>query len=359
VRGVVWDGKRLAVTDELELGPPGPAEVQLALAASGLCHTELSILDGHSPCELPAVLGHEAAGVVAELGPGVSGWQRGDAVAVSNLTPCGRCRACGDERFTDCAEAFGGSARPFRLRGTAVSRYANCSSFAARINVRADQLIATRGIPPEHAALIGCAVTTGYGAVRNAAHVREGESIAVFGIGGIGVNALQTARLLGAAPVIAVDVAPAREAIARRFGATDFVCVRRDAGAREIARALRALVPAGVDAAIECSGALAAVDAAIASLGVGGRASLVGIPPHGARASFDVSHLMWGRSVIGSLNGAMHPQRDLAEIVDHVLAGRLELAAQVSRTWPLAEVEAAVAALRAGEVVRAVLLHEG
>jgi S-(hydroxymethyl)glutathione dehydrogenase/alcohol dehydrogenase len=164
--------------------------------------------------------------------------------------------------------------------------------------------------------------------------------------------------LLGAAQVIAVDVAPAREAIARRFGASDFVCAPRGANAVEIARALRSVAPAGVDAAIECSGALSAIDAAIASLGVGGRASLVGIPPHGERACFDVSQLMWGRSVCGSLNGAMHPQRDLADIVEHVRAGRLELAAQVTRAWPLAEVEAAVAALRAGDVVRAVLLHE-
>ncbi len=357
MRGIVWDGARLVVTDELEVDAPGPGEVAVEVRASGLCHTELSILDGLGVCEPPAVLGHEAAGVVAELGPGVEGWAVGDEVVVGVVTPCGRCRACADERFTDCAEAFGRAARRFGWRGARVAQYANCSSFASRIAVRASQLVAARGLPLREAAILGCAVVTGYGAVRNAARVRAGDSVAVIGIGGVGVNALQTARLCGASRVIAVDVAESREAIARRFGATDFVRAGRAGEGSELARAIRRVLPAGVDAAIECSGALASVDAAIAALAPGGRAALVGIPPPGANARFDVGALMWGRRIVGSLNGAMHPRRDLAEIVEHVLAGRLELAAQVTRSWPLAEVEAAVAALRAGEVVRGVLLH--
>ena len=357
MRGIVWDGARLIATDELEVAPPGPGEVQIEVRASGLCHTELSILDGVGACDAPAVLGHEAAGVVAELGPGVEGWAVGDEVCVGVVTPCGDCRACADERFTDCAEAFGRGERRFAWRGTPVAQYANCSSFASRITLRASQLVAVRGIPLHEAAILGCAVITGYGAVRNAARVRPGDGVAVIGVGGIGVNALQTARLCGASRVIAVDVAESREAIARAFGATDFARVARGAGAAEIARAIRSAAPGGVDAAIECSGALPAVDAAIAALAPGGRAALVGIPPQGSRASFDVAALMWGRRIVGSLNGAMNPQRDLAEIVEHVRAGRLELSAQVTRCWPLAEVESAVAALRSGEVVRAVLLH--
>jgi S-(hydroxymethyl)glutathione dehydrogenase/alcohol dehydrogenase len=365
VRGAVWDGERLVVTDELEVRDPEPGEARVRVLASGICHSDLNVMDGTSPLPPPVVLGHEGAGVVEELGPAVDSRVGsvavGDAVVIGSMTPCGRCRACLAGRFGDCPDAFGRGATPFRWHDAPVRAYANVSSFASMVTVQASQLVRTDELQPTSAALIGCAVSTGFGVVRNVARVAAGDTVVVFGVGGIGVNALQTARLAGCARAVAVDVNPAKEAIARRFGATDFVVADRDAPGAELAETVRAAigtdVAPAVDATIECSGAVAAIEAAIELTAPGGTAALVGIPRAGTRVAFDVSALLRGRRIVGSLNGAIDPRRDLPEIVRLARSGALDLDAQVSHVWPLAEIDAAVAAVRAGEVVRAVLDH--
>jgi S-(hydroxymethyl)glutathione dehydrogenase/alcohol dehydrogenase len=187
--------------------------------------------------------------------------------------------------------------------------------------------------------------------------VRRGDRVAVFGIGGIGVNVLQTCRLQQAARIIALDTDARRADLAHRFGATDFVTVPRGADRASTAALVHALERLGVDAAIECSGALSAIEAAIEVLDHGGIAALVGIPPHGARSSFDVGALFRGRRIAGSLNGAQNPDRDLADIVTLARDGALDLATQVTQVWPLDEINDAIAAVRRGDVVRAVLDH--
>jgi S-(hydroxymethyl)glutathione dehydrogenase/alcohol dehydrogenase len=190
--------------------------------------------------------------------------------------------------------------------------------------------------------VIACAVTTGYGAVKIVASVVDGARVAVLGIGGVGVNAIQTARLLGATEIVAIDVDPAKEAAARHFGATRFA-VADDPGLGTF------------DAVIECSGAPAAIDAAIGMTSPGGTTALVGLPPVSHRASFDVGHLMRGRRIVGSLAGDIVPQRDTREIVEHIRAGRLDLDGVVSKVWPLAEIAWAIDALRTGKVIRPVI----
>jgi len=238
-----------------------------------------------------------------------------------------------------------------------VGQYANISSFASRITVRASQVVPAAGLPATQAALIGCAVSTGYGVVRNVDNVRAGDRVAVFGIGGIGVNVLQTCRLQNAARVIALDTDARREELAYHFGATDFVVVPKGTDRRGTVALVHAIEPRGVDAAIECSGALSAIEAAIEVLDHGGVAALVGIPPDGVRASFDVGGLFRGRRIAGSLNGAQNPDRDLADIVTLARDGVFDLASQVTRIWPLDEIDDAIAAVRRGDVVRAVLDH--
>jgi S-(hydroxymethyl)glutathione dehydrogenase/alcohol dehydrogenase len=315
-------------------------------------------MDGDRGPTPPVVLGHEGAGVVTELGSDVTAVAVGDAVVISTLTPCNACRACAEGRYTDCSRAFGTGNTPFAWNGEPVRAYANCSSFAGEITVQARQLVPADGLDPLSAALIGCAVSTGYGVVRNVANVRAGQAVAVFGIGGIGVNVVQTARLQGASPIIAVDVNGERAATATRFGADAFVTVPRAAGGAELAELVRAAAGGGaIDVSIECSGAPAAIDGAIRAVGVGGTVALVGIPPAGTAASFDVYALLRGQRIVGSLNGATDPTRDMPAIVEHVRAGELDIASQVSRVWPVAEVADAVAAVRRGEVVRAVLDH--
>ena len=359
-RGVVWDGTELVVTGELEVRDPEPGEAQVRVLASGICHSDLNVMDGTSPIPPPIVLGHEAAGIVERIGP-PDGRDHtvavGDAVAVGSMTPCGECRACRSHRFGDCADAFGRGATPFRWRGERVRSYANVSSFAGLITVRVSQLVPAPGVAPTAAALVGCAASTGFGVVRNVAAVRPGDVVVVFGIGGIGVNALQTARLQHAAWLVAVDVNPGKESVARRFGADEFVLAATDGSGAALAEAVRAAAGAPVDAAVECSGAVVAIEAAIEVTAPGGTTALVGMPRHGTRVDFDVDALFRNRRIVGSLNGAIDPDRDLAEIVRLATRGDLDLESQVSAVWPLAEIESAIAAVRAGEVVRAVLDH--
>ena len=357
MRAAVWDGSNISVVDDLDVREPGAGEVQVDVRASGICHSDLNVIDGTNPRDVPIVLGHEGAGVVAAIGEGVTGLAVGDEVIVGSVAPCRVCRACRDQRFTDCPSAFSRGASPFGWQGRAVGQYANISSFSSRTTVGASQVVPAAGLRATQAALIGCAVSTGYGVVRNVAKVRAGDRVAVFGIGGIGVNVLQTCRLQHASRVIALDVDARRESLAYRFGATDFVAVPRGADRDAIAKLVHAIEPHGVDAVIECSGALAAIEAATEVLDHGGVAALVGIPPQGARASFDVGALFRGRRIAGSLNGAQNPDRDLADIVALARAGAIDLAAQVTAVWPLDEIDAAIAAVRRGDVVRAVIDH--
>jgi S-(hydroxymethyl)glutathione dehydrogenase/alcohol dehydrogenase len=223
--------------------------------------------------------------------------------------------------------------------------------------VRASQLVHAPGIPATSAALIGCAVSTGYGVVRNVAQVRPGDAVVVFGVGGIGVNVIQTARLSGADRVLAVDVNPAKAEVAARFGAHDTLVAQPSDTGDVLAELIRAQIGVAVDVAVECSGAPAAIDAAIACTAWGGTTALVGIPPAGTRTSFTVDDLLRNRRIAGSLNGSVDLQRDFTAIVAHVHNGDLEIDAQVSRVWPLRDIGEALAAVRAGSVVRAVLTH--
>jgi S-(hydroxymethyl)glutathione dehydrogenase / alcohol dehydrogenase len=341
-RAALFDGTALTVVDDLEVEAPGPGEVRVRLLASGICHSDLNVLDGHQPVPPPVILGHEAAGVVAEVGPGVAGWSPGDAVAVVGLTGCATCRACRTGHPAACVAAFAGPSR-FQWHGRPVRTYANVSSFAEHITVPTGRLVSTDGIAPAAACLIGCALTTGWGVVNNVAHVAAGDRAVVFGVGGIGVAAIQSAVLNGA-EVHAVDVRPEREAVARRFGASGF------SGPADVS--------GDYDVVIECSGAPSAIDRALALAAPGGAVALVGLPPVGHRAAFDVGALMRGRRILGSLNGDLLPDRDLPVIVDLVRSGRLDAAGLVTRTWPLAEIDAAVTAARQGGVLRAVIAYE-
>jgi S-(hydroxymethyl)glutathione dehydrogenase/alcohol dehydrogenase len=341
VRAAVFDGSELVVVDDLAVPEPGPGEVTVRVLASGICHSDLNVVDGTVPVPPPVVLGHEAAGVVDRVGEGVDGWAVGDAVLIGGLTACGTCRNCRNGHPTACPDAFGRGATPFRWRGQAVRMYANVSSFSTMVTVPATQLTSTEGLPPTQACVIGCAVTTGYSVARNAAGIQPGDRVAVLGVGGIGANVVQTAKLLGAAEVTAVDVDPGKEPAARHFGADRFV--------------LAAEFDGHFDVVVECSGAPAAIDAAIAATGPGGTTALVGLPPVGHRASFDVGALMRGRRIVGSLAGDLVPERDTPAIVEHVRSGDLDVAGLVSDVWPLAQIHAAIAAMKAGKVVRAVL----
>ncbi|MEW2046937.1 Zn-dependent alcohol dehydrogenase [Streptomyces sp. NBC_00377] len=347
MRGVVFDGKRAEVVDDLAVRDPGPGEVLVAISAAGLCHSDLSVVDGTIPFPAPVVLGHEGAGVVAAVGAGVTHVVPGDHVALSTLANCGACAECDRGRPTMCRQAIGRPRKPFTRAGSPVYQFAANSAFAERTVVKAVQAVRIpKDIPLTSAALIGCGVLTGVGAVLNRARVGHGESVVVIGTGGIGLNVLQGARIAGALRIVAVDANPAKEEVARRFGATDFLTSTD--GVREI-------LPTGADHVFECVGRVELIRTAVDLLDRHGQAVLLGVPPATAEASFLVSSLFLDKSILGCRYGASRPQRDIALYADLYREGRLLLDELVTQTYPVEDFEKASGDAEAGRVARAVL----
>lgn len=347
VRGVVFDGKRAEVVRDLAVRDPGPGEVLVAVAAAGLCHSDLSVLDGTIPFPPPVVLGHEGAGVVAAVGPGVGHVAPGDHVALSTIASCGVCAECGRGRPTMCRKAIGAPERPFSRAGEPLYQFAATSAFAERTLVKAVQAVRIPDdVPLTSAALIGCAVVTGVGAVLNRAEVGLGDTVLVIGAGGIGLNVLQGARIAGAATIVAVDANPGKEAVARRFGATHFLTSTAE---------VRDVLPQGVDHAFECVGRVSLVREAVDLLDRHGQAVLLGMPGPTAEASFVVASLFLDKAVLGCRYGSAHPQRDFALYARMYREGRLLLDELVTATYPVEDFARAAADAGAGRVARAVL----
>ncbi|MFH8497674.1 Zn-dependent alcohol dehydrogenase [Streptomyces coeruleorubidus] len=347
MRGVIFDGKQVRVVTDLEVREPGPGEVRVAISAAGLCHSDLSVVDGTIPFPVPVVLGHEGAGVVEAVGEGVTHVAPGDHVSLSTLANCGTCAECDRGRPTMCRQAMGRPGRPFRHAGLPVHQFAANSAFAERTVVKAVQAVRIPGdIPMASAALIGCGVLTGVGAVLNRARVDRGDSVLVIGTGGIGLNVLQGARLAGALRIVAVDANPAKEEVARRFGATHFLTSME--GVRDI-------LPTGADHAFECVGRVELIRQAIDALDRHGQAILLGVPPATAEASFRVSSMYLDKSILGCRYGSSRPQRDIALYADLYRQGRLLLDELVTRTYPVEDFEKAAADAEAGRVARGVL----
>ncbi|MEV6177949.1 Zn-dependent alcohol dehydrogenase [Streptomyces sp. NPDC052015] len=347
MRGVVFDGKRAEVVDDLVVRDPAPGEVLVAVSAAGLCHSDLSVVDGTIPFPAPVVLGHEGAGVVEAVGAGVTHVVPGDHVALSTLANCGTCAECDRGRPTMCRWAIGRPGQPFTRGERPVYQFASNSAFAERTVVKAVQAVRIpKDVPPASAALIGCGVLTGVGAVLNRARVDHGESVVVIGTGGIGLNVLQGARIAGASRIVAVDANPAKEAVTRRFGATHFLTS---------AEGVREVLPTGADHVFECVGRVELIRQAIDLLDRHGQAVLLGVPPAAAEASFRVSSLYLDKSVLGCRYGSSRPQRDIALYTDLYREGRLLLDELVTRTYPVEDFGKAAADAEAGRVARAVL----
>lgn len=348
MRGIVFDGERAEVVHDLEVRDPAPGEVRVAVAAAGICHSDLSVIDGTIPFPLPVVLGHEGAGIVDAVGPGVTHVVPGDHVALSTLANCGACAQCDRGRPTMCRKAIGRPGRPFTRGGEPLYQFASNSAFAEKTVVRAVQAVKIpEDLPLTSAALIGCGVLTGVGAVLNRARVDHGESVLVLGTGGIGLNVIQGARIAGARCVVAVDTNPEKEAAARLFGATHFLTS---------ADGVRDILPNGVDHAFECVGRTELVRTAIDLLDRHGQAVLLGVPAATAEASFLVSSMYLDKSILGCRYGSSRPQRDIALYADLYREGRLLLDELVTATYPVEDFAAAADDARHGRVARGVLV---
>jgi S-(hydroxymethyl)glutathione dehydrogenase/alcohol dehydrogenase len=350
---VLHEGAERLRVEDVDVGRVGPHELLIATAAAGLCHSDLYHLRGVFDIPRPTILGHESAGVVLEVGGEVEGFAPGDHVITCLTAPCGRCDRCLGGRAHLCAATHAPRAagEPPRLHrgGTEVHQFLNVSSFAEQLLVHETAAVRIAPeMPLDLAALLGCGVTTGLGAVFNRAMVRPGETVAVIGCGGIGLSAIQGARLAGAARIIAVDRQVEKHAVAARLGATDFV----DAGAGDVAAAIRALTDGGVDHCIEAVGAPATATAAVESLGVGGTATIVGLMPAGTTFPVQGRLLLDDRRIQGAYMGAEHFRIAMPRYVELYLSGRLLLEEMVSSRIGLEDIDDAFASMEAGHALR-------
>jgi Zn-dependent alcohol dehydrogenase len=353
MKGAVFHGGgRPVAIEEVAVRDPGPGEVRVALRAAGLCHSDLSVIDGAIPYPTPVVLGHEGAGVVEAVGAGVASVKEGDAVVLSTLAHCGRCPACETGRPTQCRNAPSPKeSRPFTVRGAPAYAFANTSAFVERTVVREQSAIPVDvRVPFECAALIGCGIMTGVGAVLNRAQVEAGARMAVFGLGGIGLSCVQGGVLAGAAEIVAVDVVPAKLALARRLGATHTVDASRD----DPVTAIRDLTAGGADYTFEAVGDARVIRQALDALGPGGALTIVGVPKLGTSVEFVVHALYQNKAILGCRYGTARPRRDFAMLADLYLGGRLKIDELVTRRYALEEIVQALADLRSGALARGV-----
>lgn len=354
MKGIVVRNGRVTLVHDLEVNEPSESEVTVRVLASGLCRSDLLPID--EPFESPMVLGHEAAGVIEKVGARVVGLVPGQRVAVSCSVPCEQCAACAKKLYTACPENFGIGLAPFTLKGEPVLSLARVSSLAELITVHASQVHPIKNLDAPAASLIGCAVSTGYGMTKNVVNLQKGESLLVIGVGGIGINSTQTAKLLGAGRVVAADINPGKELTALKFGADSFILLKRGQSWEEIVTTVSESISEKFDAVIDCSGQASSIEAAQHLLKPGGRVGLVGIPHGGATAEININSAMYNHiTVRGALNGACNPFEDMPEILRLAESGSLNLADQVSHRWPLEEYEEAFEALRSGRVLRAVI----
>jgi Zn-dependent alcohol dehydrogenase len=351
---------------ELELEPPREGEALVRLRASGVCHSDLNAIDGTAETRCPAVLGHEGAGVIEAVGPGVS-LTPGTHVVLSWLPACGECSECRRDLPHLCRSAWAAMATGGLLDGTPrlsrggeqVFHYCFVSSFAELAVVPASCCVAIPAeVPFDIAALVGCAVTTGTGAVWRTAGVRPGERVCVIGCGGVGMSAILGAVAVGAAPIVAVDIDDRKLELALSLGATD--AVSWEGGAEETAERVQSVSAGGVDHAIEATGRTEAGLAAFLSTRPRGAAVLIGIPHADAVLSLPAQQIPRSeRRVLGSLYGSARPERDFPALLDLYLRGRLPLDRLISGRVPLDAVEQAFDDLRTATALRTVLELDG
>jgi Zn-dependent alcohol dehydrogenase len=358
-------GGPLAV-GEVELAPPGPGEVLVRLLASGVCHSDQNAIDGTAETRCPAVLGHEGAGVVEAVGPGVA-LALGTHVALSWMPACGRCEECLRNLRHLCRTAwatmghgglFDGTSRLSR-GGEPVYHYSLLSTFAERAVVPERSCIPIpEDVPFAVAGLVGCAITTGIGAVWNTARVRPGERVAVVGCGGVGVSAILGAVAAGAEPILAVDVTESKLETALALGATGGVLA--GATPEETAARIIDATGGGVDYAIEATGRPEAARAAFLSTRARGAAVLIGIPRADAELTLPALSIpRLERRVLGSVYGSSAPERDFPLILGLYRRGRLPLDRLVSHRYSLDEIGEAFDVMRSGRALRAVIDLEG
>ena len=329
-----------------------PHEVRVATAAVGLCHSDLHVIDGQVARPMPIVLGHEASGVVTEVGPAVQGVTVGDHVIACFVVFCGECRMCRAGRPAMCQDRAATMRAPgaeprLSQSGREVQQWTNIAGFAEEMVLHRNAVtVIDRSMPLDLAAMLGCAVATGVGSARKVARVSPGDHVVVIGAGGVGLNVCQGAALAGAASIIALDRSDERLALAKeRFGATHSI---NTADVRDAAALVRELTDGGVDHAFEAVGIPGLITLALDATARGGTVWAVGVFGDDARIDFSAGHLHSGKGVHGVRAGSLEPQADLPLLVDQYLSGDLELDSLAGRRVALDDSNDGIADLEAG-----------
>jgi S-(hydroxymethyl)glutathione dehydrogenase/alcohol dehydrogenase len=357
-------GKPLSI-ETVEVEPPREGEVLVEIKATGLCHTDAFTLSGADPEGLfPAILGHEGAGIVVEVGKGVTGLKPGDHVIPLYTPECRQCKSCLSGKTNLCTAIRAtqgkgvmpdGSSR-FKLEGRELFHYMGCSTFANHTIVPEIALAKIRPDAPfDKVCYIGCGVTTGIGAVINTAKVQAGDNVAVFGLGGIGLNVIQAARMVGANKIIGIDINPHREGIAREFGMTDFInpiAVGRD----KVVAAVQDLTDGGVEFSFECIGNVQVMRQALECCHRGwGQSIIIGVAGAGQEIATRPFQLVTGRVWKGTAFGGAKGRRDVPKIVDWYMEGKIEIDSLITHVMPLEQINHGFDLMHEGTSIRGVV----
>ena len=360
-----FDENRPLTIEELELDPPGDHEVLVQIRAAGLCHSDLSVIDGNRPRPVPMALGHEAAGVVKAVGAGVTDLSPGDHVVTVFVPSCGHCSPCAEGRPALCEPAavannagtlVGGGHRLHRADGTPVNHHLGVSAFADHAVVSRHSLVRIDpDLPFHHAALFGCAVLTGVGAAINSADIKAGQTVAVIGLGGVGLNSVLGALVAGAGQVIAIDLDEDKLAMAKSLGASAGI----NAADEDCVSQVKALTNGGVDCAIEMAGSEKALELAYQLTRRGGTTVTGGLAHPDRKVSIQqVSLVAEERTLKGSYVGSCVPVRDVARYVSLFRQGRLPVDKLLSDTLTLDEINEGFERLANGKAIRQVILFD-
>lgn len=344
------------VIEEIQLAPPGMGQVEVTLDAVAICHSDISYAEGAWGGHLPAVYGHEAAGVISEVGDGVANFRTGDSVVVTLIRACGSCPNCAGGKPTICENPPDGVKGPIRTAdGGPLFQAMACGAFAQKVVVDQSQIVQIPdSMSKETACLLSCGVITGVGAAVNAAGLRPGQDVVVIGAGGVGLNAIQGARIAGARRIVAVDMTEDKLAIAKSFGATHGVLATEDKPWRA---AYKAFGGRGADAVLVTVGAIPAYNQAPRYLGWGGKAIMIGMPHADANAEYNPMGMSYqSQSLTGSKMGDVVIQRDIPWMVDLYQQDRLQLDELISGRWRLDQINEAIADTKTGGAKRNVIV---
>jgi Zn-dependent alcohol dehydrogenase len=367
VRGIVFtgEGPMAEVRNDVEVRSPGPSEVLVRVAAAGVCHSDVSLLDGTIPWPSPSLMGHEGAGVVEAVGSQVTRVKPGDHVVIATVANCGICKWCNTGRPTWCRASIANRSEPFTVGGETAGNFAATSSFAEVTLIKEVQAVKIDPeVPLTSACLIACGVITGLGSVFNRSNFETGQTAAVFGSGGVGLSVIQALRIKGASRIIAVDTVASKGELAIKLGATDFV----NASEVNAVEAIHELLPSdfgtpvgpfgqgGVDWSYECVGHPAVTASAVDVLDWGGTCVQVGVPAPGVTYAVPITHLTQvDRSIVGSRAGGVRAQHDIPMIVELYKQGLFDLDSMVSKTYPMEHFFDVVHDMHDGKLARGVL----